>query len=122
MKLVDILRLIEQDEQNNAPVNNKQYQIKGKLVTNTKMKPQTDILSAIRSLPGVTIVNSASGTETADADNKLRYEAIIDVKVDTHSLGPNLKGDIKSIIEQIKNIDGVVDFTVVPIAKETKPY
>jgi nitrate reductase NapAB chaperone NapD len=122
MKLVDILKLIESEEQSLAPVDNKQYQIKGKLITNTKIRSQTDILSAIRSLPGVTIVNSASGTETADADNKLRYEAIIDVKVDTHSLSSDLKGDIKSIIEQIKNIEGVVEFTVVPRAKETKPY
>jgi hypothetical protein len=122
MKLVDILKLIESEEQSLAPVDNKQYQIKGKLITNTKIRSQTDILSAIRSLPGVTIVNSASGTETADADNKLRYEVIIDVKIDTHSLSSDLKGDIKSIIEQIKNIEGVVEFTVVPRAKETKPY
>ena len=33
-----------------------------------------------------------------------------------------LKEHIEKIISDIKEIPGVVDFTVVPVAKETKPY
>ena len=115
-------RTVREQEEIPVPPENKQYQITGKLITNTQIKPQTDILSAIRAIPGVTIVNSSSSTPTANAENKLRYEANIDVKIDTSAVSGDLKAGIKKIIEQIKNIDGVIDFSFIPKAKTTKPY
>ena len=35
----------------------KQFQILASMITNTKVNDQTNILSAMRALPGVTIVN-----------------------------------------------------------------
>jgi len=100
----------------------KQFQIVGNLITNTKENPQTDILSAIRSLPGVTIVNSKATQPNISTDNQVRYEAGIDIKIDTHSLKGDVKEGIKNIISKIKEIPGVVEFKVSPKAKETKPY
>ena len=103
-------------------IEDKQFQIVGKLITNTKVKKQTDILSAIRSLPGVTIVNSQASQPNISAENQLRYEAQIDVKIDTHSLGNDTKAGINKIIDQIKNIEGVVEFQTASKATTTKPY
>jgi len=100
----------------------KQFQIVGNLITNTKENPQTDILSAIRSLPGVTIVNSKATQPNISADNQVRYEAGIDIKIDTHSLKGDVKQGIKDIVSKIKNIPGVIELKIIPKAKVTKPY
>lgn len=101
---------------------NKQFQIAGSIITNTKVKPQTDILSAIRSLPGVTIVNSQATVPGSNTDGQLRYQANIDVKIDTHAIEGDVKTAIKKIIDDVKKIDGVVEFKVSPKATVTKPY
>ena len=100
----------------------KQFQIVGNLITNTKENPQTDILSAIRSLPGVTIVNSKATQPNISADNQVRYEAGIDIKIDTHSLKGDVKQGIKDIVSKIKDIPGVIELKILPKAKVTKPY
>jgi len=109
-------------EQKPEAQGNKQFQIVGSLITNTKVKPQTDILSAIRSLPGVTIVNSQASVPGSNSEGQLRYKAGIDIKIDTHSLKGDVKQGIKDIITKIKNIEGVVEFKIFPKAKVTKPY
>ena len=100
----------------------KQFQIVGTLITNTKENPQTDILSAIRALPGVTIVNSKATQPNISADNQVRYQAGIDIKIDTSSLEGDVKEGIKDIVTKIKNIPGVIELKIIPKAKVTKPY
>ena len=100
----------------------KQFQILASMITNTKVNDQTNILSAMRALPGVTIVNSQAATPGANSEGQLRYQTNVDVKIDTSALEGDVKEAIKKIITDIKEIPGVVEFKVLPKAKETKPY
>lgn len=104
-----------------SPVS-KQFQILASLVTNTKENDQTNILSAMRALPGVTIVNSQAATPGANSEGQLRYQTNVDIKIDTHALEGDVKEAIKKIISDIKEIPGIVEFKVSPKATATKPY
>jgi hypothetical protein len=100
----------------------KQFQILASMITNTKENDQTNILSAMRALPGVTIVNSQAATPGANSEGQLRYQTNVDIKIDTSALEGDIKEAIKKIISDIKQIPGVVEFKVLPKATETKPY
>ena len=100
----------------------KQFQILASMITNTKENDQTNILSAMRALPGVTIVNSQAATPGANSEGQLRYQTNVDIKIDTHTIEGDVKEAIKKIISDIKEIPGVVEFKVLPKAKETTPY
>jgi hypothetical protein len=100
----------------------KQFQILASMITNTKENDQTNILSAMRALPGVTIVNSKAATAGANSEGQLRYQTNVDIKIDTHAIEGDVKESIKKIISDIKQIPGVVEFKVVPKAKEVTPY
>ena len=100
----------------------KQFQILASMISNTKENDQTNILSAIRALPGVTIVNSQASVPGSNSEGQLRYQANLDIKIDTHALEGDIKEAIKKIISDIKEIPGVVEFKVSPKAKETTPY
>ena len=100
----------------------KQFQLLASMITNTKVNDQTNILSAMRALPGVTIVNSQAATPGANSEGQLRYQTTVDIKIDTHALEGDIKEAIKKIISDIKEIPGVVEFKVMPKAKETTPY
>jgi hypothetical protein len=100
----------------------KQFQILASMITNTKVNDQTNILSAMRALPGVTIVNSQAAIPGSNSEGQLRYKTNVDIKIDTSAIEGDVKVGIKKIIEDIKKIEGVVEFKVVPKAKETTPY
>jgi hypothetical protein len=100
----------------------KQFQILASMITNTKVNDQTNILSAMRALPGVTIVNSQAAIPGSNSEGQLRYKTNVDIKIDTSALSGDIKAAIKKIIEDIKKIEGVVEFKVLPKAKETTPY
>lgn len=100
----------------------KQFQILASMITNTKENDQTNILSAMRALPGVTIVNSQAATPGANSEGQLRYQTNVDIKIDTHAIEGDIKEAIKKIITDIKQIPGVVEFKVSPKATATKPY
>jgi ACT domain-containing protein len=100
----------------------KQFQILASMITNTKVNDQTNILSAMRALPGVTIVNSQAAIPGSNSEGQLRYKTNVDIKIDTSALSGDIKAGVKKIIEDIKNIEGVVEFKVLPKAKETTPY
>jgi hypothetical protein len=100
----------------------KQFQILASMITNTKVNDQTNILSAMRALPGVTIVNSQAAIPGSNSEGQLRYKTNVDIKIDTSAIEGDVKAGIKKIIEDIKKIEGVVEFKVVPKAKETTPY
>jgi hypothetical protein len=100
----------------------KQFQILASMITNTKVNDQTNILSAMRALPGVTIVNSQAAVPGSNSEGQLRYKTNVDIKIDTHVLEGDIKEAIKKIISDIKEIPGVVELKVLPKAKETTPY
>ena len=100
----------------------KQFQILASMITNTKVNDQTNILSAMRALPGVTIVNSQAAIPGSNSEGQLRYKTNVDIKIDTHALEGDIKAAIKKIVEDIKQIPGVVEFKILPKAKEVTPY
>jgi ACT domain-containing protein len=100
----------------------KQFQILASMITNTKVNDQTNILSAMRALPGVTIVNSQAAIPGSNSEGQLRYKTNVDIKIDTSAIEGDVKVGIKKIVEDIKKIDGVVEFKLLPKAKETTPY
>ena len=100
----------------------KQFQLLASMITNTKENDQTNILSAMRALPGVTIVNSQAAIPGSNSEGQLRYKTNADIKIDTSALEGDIKEAIKKIISDIKQIPGVVEFKVSPKAKETTPY
>jgi hypothetical protein len=100
----------------------KQFQILASMITNTKVNDQTNILSAMRALPGVTIVNSQAAVPGSNSEGQLRYKTNVDIKIDTSAIEGDIKEGIKKIVEDIKNIEGVVEFKLLPKAKETTPY
>jgi len=100
----------------------KQFQILASMITNTKVNDQTNILSAMRALPGVTIVNSQAATPGSNSEGQLRYQTNCDIKIDTSSIEGDVKEGVLKIIKAIKEIPGVVEFKISPKAKETTPY
>jgi hypothetical protein len=100
----------------------KQFQILASMITNTKVNDQTNILSAMRALPGVTIVNSQAAIPGSNSEGQLRYKTNVDIKIDTSAIEGDVKAGIKKIVEDIKKIEGVVEFKLLPKAKETTPY
>jgi hypothetical protein len=100
----------------------KQFQILASMITNTKVNDQTNILSAMRALPGVTIVNSQAAIPGSNSEGQLRYKTNCDIKIDTSAIEGDVKDGIRKIVEDIKQIAGVVEFKILPKAKETTPY
>ena len=100
----------------------KQFQLLASMITNTKVNDQTNILSAMRALPGVTIVNSQAAIPGSNSEGQLRYKTNVDIKIDTSAIEGDIKAAIKKIVEDNKNIEGVVEFKILPKAKETTPY
>ena len=90
----------------------KLYKIEGKLVTNTAIKTQTQILSDIRSITGVTTVDTS---EYTPALSKPRHQYdVLTVKIDPYpylkSSGEFTEQTLQQIINSIKKIKGVVAF------------
>ena len=69
-----------------------------------------------------TIVNSQAAVPGSNSEGQLRYKTNVDIKIDTSALEGDIKAAIKQIIADIKEIPGVVEFKVLPKAKETTPY
>lgn len=108
IKLTDILH-----ESKNPHI----YQVKGILVTSTEKRAQGDILSDMRSIPGVTIVTPKDyqGGDTP-IDNR-RYTVELSIKIDPHPFPTFGKAEIKNIIDQVKKVDGVIIYKPNQIVK-----
>lgn len=92
------------------------YKVVGKLITNTSLKTQTQILSDIRSVTGITTIDAKEYTP-ASVNPDYQYD-ILTVKIDPY---PYLRTDgefnentIIQIIDNIKKIKGVVAFKAEP--------
>jgi hypothetical protein len=89
------------------------YKVQGILTTDTSLRNQTEILSDVRSITGVTIVSSKeTGTDASAVDNQY-YHSVLSVKIDPHPYigkGGFGKEEIKKIINDIKKIKGVRNF------------
>lgn len=113
MKRSRLIEIIREELQLILKEESTQYNIEGLLLTNTEERPQKDILSDIRSLPGVTIVSSKDydlSGETSAFSNP-NYYTVIKIKVDPHPY-PNgfTDDDLQQLFTDIRAIKGVRNF------------
>jgi hypothetical protein len=90
-----------------------QYNVEGLLLTNTIDRPQKDILSDIRSLPGITIVSSKDYDLSGDSSafSNPNYYTILKIKVDPHPYPNGFKDeDLQQLFTDIRAIKGVRNF------------
>ncbi len=88
-----------------------QYNIEGELHTDTRQRPQKDILSDVRSLPGITIVSSKDINPNVYATNNPDYGTIVKIKVDPHPFSTGFKDeDLQQLLTDIRAIEGVKSF------------
>ena len=87
------------------------FHLDGTLIVDDKARNQKDILSDIRALPGITVVRNIEMEQ--DATSRY-FRSKIECKIDPYPYIKQNKFDsvttIDSIIQQIKNIKGVIGF------------
>ena len=97
---------------------NEDYQDKfkmvGTLITNIKERPQKEIYSDIRAIPGITVISSTEPLEYSEQD-KTKFKTILSVKVDGYpwiTKGGFDRSKLKEIADQIKKVPGVKAFNI----------
>jgi hypothetical protein len=117
MKL-DQLRTLVKEELNKTL--NEEYQDKykmvGMLISNIKKRPQKEIFSDIRSIPGVTVASAKEPMEYSEQDTE-KFQTVLTVKVDGHpwiSKGGFDKSKMDEIRKEILKVEGVLSFSVNP--------
>jgi hypothetical protein len=127
MKRSRLIEIIREELKTILKEESTQYNFEGLLqtdTTNESGRPQKDILSDIRSLPGVTIVSAKDyplqGQEVF-AFNNPNYYSIVKVKVDPHPYPSGFQNeDLQQLLKDIRNIKGVKNFKLnKPVEKTT---
>ena len=114
MKLNQLRSIIKEELKSSLNEYQDKFKMVGTLVTDINDRNQTEILSDIRSLPGVTIVGSEEPMAYADQD-KSKFKSILTVKVDGHpwiTKGGFSREKLVDVIADIKTIPGVQGFFV----------
>jgi len=92
----------------------KLYKLEGLLVTDTNKKTQTQILSDIRSVPGVTTIDIEEYTPNISKPGYMYDRTII--KIDPYPYTKNGKSftieNLQNVIDNINSIRGVIKFKV----------
>lgn len=117
MKL-DSLRTLVKEELSKKL--NEEYQDKfkmvGMLITNIKKRPQKEIFSDIRSIPGVTVASVKEPMEYSE-QNTEKFQSIMTIKVDGHpwitSSGFD-RSKMEDIRKAILKVEGVLSYNVNP--------
>jgi 2-oxo-4-hydroxy-4-carboxy--5-ureidoimidazoline (OHCU) decarboxylase len=117
MKL-DNLRTLVKEELNKQL--NEEYQDKfkmvGMLITNIKKRPQKEIFSDIRSIPGVTVASVKEPMEYSEQDTE-KFQSIMTVKVDGHpwiAKGGFDRSKMEDVRKAILKVEGVLSYNVNP--------
>jgi hypothetical protein len=117
MKL-DHLRILVKEELSKKL--NEEYQDKfkmvGMLITNIKKRPQKEIFSDIRSIPGITVASVKEPMEYSEQDTE-RFQSILTVKVDGHpwiKKGGFDRTKMEDIRKAILKVEGVLSYGVNP--------
>jgi hypothetical protein len=117
MKLDRLHKLVKEGLNN---ILNEEYQDKykmvGMLLTNITARPQKEIFSDIRSLPGVTIASAKEPLDYSE-QNTERFQTILTIKVDGHpwiTRGGFDKSKMDEIRKEILKIKGVLSYNVNP--------
>ena len=117
MKL-DNLRALVKETLNHRLTEEYQDKFKmiGMLITNIDLRPQKEIYSDIRSIPGVTVISSKEPLEFSQQDQS-KFQAIMTVKVDGHpwiAKGGFDRSKMLEIRKEILKVEGVLSFNVNP--------
>ena len=117
MKLENLRTLIKEELSKKL---NEEYQDKfkmvGMIITNIKKRPQKEIFSDIRSLPGITVASAKEPMEYSE-QNTEKFQTVLTVKVDGHpwiSKSGFDRSKMEEIRKEILRIDGVLSFNVNP--------
>ena len=92
------------------------FKMIGMLITNIDLRPQKEIYSDIRSIPGITVISSKEPLEFNQQDQS-RFQALMTVKVDGHpwiSKGGFDRSKMQEIRKEILKVEGVLSFNVNP--------
>ena len=115
---VDQLKNIIQEELKKAL--NEEYQDRfkmvGMLITNIKKRPQKEIFSDIRSLPGITVASVKEPMDYSEQDTE-RFQSIMTIKVDGHPWIAKSGFDrtkMEDIRKAILKVEGVLSYNVNP--------
>lgn len=113
MKIKNLRTLVKEELKKTL---NEDYQDKfkmvGTLITNIKERPQKEIYSDIRAIPGITVISSKEPLEYNEQD-KTKYKTTLSVKVDGYpwiTKGGFNREKLKDIAEDIKQVPGVKAF------------
>jgi len=117
MKLDSLRTLIKEELSKRL---NEDYQDKfkmvGMLITNIKKRPQKEIFSDIRSIPGVTVASVKEPMEYSE-QNTEKFQSIMTVKVDGHpwiSSSGFDRSKMEDIRKAILKVEGVLSYNVNP--------
>jgi hypothetical protein len=117
MKLDNLRQLVKEELKRTL---NEEYQDKykmvGMLISNIKARPQKEIFSDIRSIPGVTVASSKEPMEYSE-QNTEKFQTILTIKVDGHpwiAKGGFDKSKMDEIRKEILKVEGVLSFGVNP--------
>jgi hypothetical protein len=92
------------------------YKMVGMIITNIKKRPQKEIFSDIRSLPGITIASAKEPMEYSE-QNTEKFQTIVTIKVDGHPWivkGGFNRSKMEEIRKEILKVEGVLSFNVNP--------
>ena len=117
MKL-DNLRALVKETLNHRLTEEYQDKFKmiGMLITNINLRPQKEIYSDIRSIPGITVISSKEPLEFSQQDQS-KFQALMTVKVDGHpwiAKGGFDRSKMQEIRKEILKVEGVLSFNVNP--------
>jgi hypothetical protein len=115
MKL-DNLRALVKETLNHRLTEEYQDKFKmiGMLITNIDLRPQKEIYSDIRSIPGITVISSKEPLEFNQQDQS-KFQALMTVKVDGHpwiAKGGFDRSKMQEIRKEILKVQGVLSYNV----------
>ena len=117
MKLDNLRQLVKEELRKTL---NEEYQDKykmvGMLISNIKQRPQKEIFSDIRSIPGVTVASAKEPMEYSE-QNTEKFQTVLTIKVDGHpwiAKGGFDKSKMDEIRKEILKVEGVLSFNVNP--------
>ncbi len=117
MKFTQLHSLIKEEL---VKILNEEYQDKfkmtGMLITNIKQRPQKEIFSDIRSIPGITVASSKEPMEYS-AQNTEKFQSILTIKVDGYpwiTKGGFDRSKMEEIRKAILKVEGVLSYNVNP--------
>jgi len=87
---------------------NKTYKITGEISINTALSPQSDVISDIRSIEGITIVSFSPKSEGDSSTNNRNHAGFLNIKFDTFPFTEfDKETQIQNLVNQIRKIPAV---------------